>query len=408
MAKTPWLQGTSPAFRLMIATSWLAPDSWWDHQEEAIREAVGPNFDWIEYVRLVGRHRTPALSWAALKRVPGLKIPGPATYELQRRSEACRMQGLTHSMLLMEVLQALNGAEIPVMSLKGPILSFDLYGDVGLRQSKDLDLEIPLEEFPRAINCLDGLSWRPDSEHHPLSPRQWKSCLAHEHHMALVHSRGYTMELHWRCYWEAPGTPPPRWTKSTPSVWHGCSRQVMHPIDLVLYLSSHGTEHNWFRAKWLGDMARIHAVGQVDWRAALDQSRATNQSRSLLASLLLLKEVYGLALPDLPEEAWRDVPSSLVETPLRTLSSPDEPAVGSFAPPNPLAHLKKQFALIRYARLINPQITWRKTFADLAYNRADFDLIRLPDSLFWAYALFRPILWAWRRVRRGRNARKIT
>lgn len=394
MPKAPWLQRTSPAFRLMIATSWLAPPSWQDHQEEAIREAIGANVDWIEYIRLVDRHRTPALSWAALKRVPELKIPEPTKQELRKRAEACRMQGLMHSMLLTEVLRALNRVGIPAMSLKGPILSFELYGDVGLRQSKDLDLEIPPEDLIRAISCLDALGWHPNFEPRALSPRQLKSCLEHERHMTLVHSKGCALELHWRCNWDAPGGPSYRWTRSTPSVWHGCSIHALHPIDLVLYLTSHGREHYWFRAKWLGDMARIHTDGLMDWRAALDQSLATNQSRSLLASLVLLKEVHGLAQPDLPEKAWRDIPPSLIKNSIKALCSIAEPAT------DPLATLKVRLAMTRDARLINPKTTWRETLASLAYCRADFDLLHLPDRLFWAYAPLRPILWAWRITRR--------
>jgi len=399
MPNSSWLQKTSPAFRLMIATSWLAPASWQDHQEEAIREATGANVDWTEYIGLVDRHRTPALSWAALKRVPGLKVPDPATKELQKRSEACRMQGLKHSMLLAEVLRALNKAGIPAMSLKGPILSFDLYGDVGLRQSKDLDLEIPLERFSQATNCLAELGWHLHSDQHPLTPRQWKSCLKHEHHIAFVNSSGSTLELHWRCYWDAPGKPSTRWARSSPSLWQGCTRQVMHPIDLVLYLSSHGTEHYWFRAKWLGDMARIHTIGLADWRAALDQARATDQSRSLLASLLLLKEVHGLALPYQPKEDWRDVPPFLVENSLKALCSAERQST------SPVIILKNLLPSIRNAKLAKPQITWREIFASLAYRRADFDLLHLPDSLYWAYTPLRPVLWLWRMVRRRRLAR---
>src|ERR1035437_3235800 len=94
MPEASWLQSASPAFRLMIATSWLAPTSWQEKQEQAIREAIqviGAGVDWMEYLRLVDRHRTPALSWAALRRVPGLVIPEPAKKELQRRSDACRI-----------------------------------------------------------------------------------------------------------------------------------------------------------------------------------------------------------------------------------------------------------------------------------------------------------------------------
>ena len=142
MTEASWLQSASPAFRLMIATSWLAPACWQEKQEQAIREAIAAGPDWTEYLRLVDRHRTPALSWAALKRVPGLEIPQLARQELQKRSDACRMQAMRHCIHLASMLKAFNRAGIPVMPMKGPILSLELYGDVGLRQSHDLDLMV--------------------------------------------------------------------------------------------------------------------------------------------------------------------------------------------------------------------------------------------------------------------------
>jgi hypothetical protein len=117
----------------MIATSWLAPDSWRQNQEDAIREAIGAGPDWSEYLRLVDRHRTPALSWAAHSRVPGIviEVPESAKRELQRNSDACRLQAVQHCLLLAEVLKGLSRAGIPVMPFKGQILTHDLYGDVG-------------------------------------------------------------------------------------------------------------------------------------------------------------------------------------------------------------------------------------------------------------------------------------
>src|ERR1039458_5393604 len=172
MPETSWLQSASPAFRLMIATSWLAPASWQDKQEEARQQTFGAGVDWMEYIRLVDRHRTPALSWAALKRVPGLQIPEPARQELQKRSDACRMQAMRHCILLASMLKAFNRAGIPVMPLKGPILSLELYGDVGLRQSQDLDLMVMPEDLARAQVCLVSMGWRQDAAWFPLTDRK--------------------------------------------------------------------------------------------------------------------------------------------------------------------------------------------------------------------------------------------
>jgi hypothetical protein len=403
MPETSWLQGTSPAFRLMIATSWLAPASWQDKQEEAIREAIGADPDWKEYVRLVDRHRTPALSWAALKRVPELKIPQPAKQELQKRSDACRMQAIRHSLQLAEVLKAFNRAGIPAMPFKGPILSHDLYGDIGLRQSKDLDLAVASTDLRWAQACLEDLGWRMDSDYLSLSPRQWESFLRHDHHLGFVHPRGdYALELHWRSrILERQDQITSRWARSIPSIWHGCTHQSLNPIDWVLDLSSHGGEHAWFRAKWLGDLARIHAEGSVDWEAVLGEAQRSGQERALLACLRLLKDVYGLPLPGLPGNPWKDLPSFLIDRPLHALKTPEEPTV-----PGVPATLPERFRVSRYNRLLLPQKTWRESLAELVYHRQDFKTLRLPDSLFWAYAPLRPILWLWRRVLRRRPANR--
>jgi hypothetical protein len=394
MPNSPWLQSATPAFRLMIATSWLAPAGWQEKQEEAIREAFAARPDWTEYLRLVDRHRTPALSWAALGRVPGLEIPEPARQELQKRSNACRMQAVSHCLLLAEVLKGFNHAVIPAMPMKGPLLSLELYGDVGLRQSHDLDLMVTPEDLARAQACMESMGWRHDADWFPLTPRQWDSFLRHEYDLHFVHPHGNRiLELHWRSRWEVRNQTDNTWAGSVPGVWQGCVYKAMNPIDQVLYLCSHGGIHAWFRAKWLGDLARIHAGGRVDWQAALDQALRTGQERALLVCLRLLQDVYGLPLPDLPGNPWRNLPSFLIARPLHDLKMFEDPAAFG-----ELGMIRDNFLRIRYERLAVPQRTWRDHLAEFAYRREDFRVLHLPDRFYWAYTPLRPFLWVWRQI----------
>jgi hypothetical protein len=384
----------------MIATSWLAPGSWQEHQEKAIREAIRASVDWMEYLRMVDRHRTPALSWAALKRVPGLEIPESARRELQKRSDACRLQAVRCSVKLAQVLRGFNQAGIPVMTFKGPFLSLELYGDLGLRQSKDIDLACTLEDISRAQACLETLGWHLDSGYFPLTPRQWEGFIRHEYHIGFVHSSGGCgLELHWRNHGDTPVQVAAQWARCIPSVWQGCSCLTMNSVDLVLYLSSHGGRHAWMRAKWLGDMARIRAQEKVDWQATMDQALKEGHDRPLLAVLCLLEYVYGLPVPDLRGDPWKKLPRFLIDSPLRVLKVAEDPAARGI-----LAVFEDGFRLNRYDGLVLPHRTWRDILAEFAYRRADFRVVRLPDSLFWAYALLRPILLLWRRVLGNRPA----
>ena len=169
----------------------------------------------------------------------------------------------------------------------------------------------------------------------------------------------------------------------------------MNPIDQVLYLCSHGDGHGWFRAKWMGDLARIQADGRVDWQAVFGQASRTGQKRVLLASLRLLQDAYGLPVPDFPGNPWKDLPSFLIARPIHCLKLPVEPAaLGA------LAKVWEQFLLIHYERLAVPQTTWRDHLAELTYFRENFGMLHLPDRLYWAYALLRPFLWVWHSVLR--------
>jgi hypothetical protein len=399
MAEISWLRGTSSAFRLMIATSWLAPDSWRQRQEETIREAIAAGPDWDEYLRLAAHHRTTALSWSALKRVPGLEIPESARQQLQERSDAWQSHAARLSLRLVRVLKGFARAGIPVMPFKGPTLSFEVYRDERLRQYRDLDLAVTPEDLPRSQACLEKMGWHLKSTWFPLTTRQWESFLRHEHHLNFVHRHGPTeLELHWRNTWDSTDSTNARWARSIPSVWQRCSHRAMNPIDQVLYLCSHGGKHAWYRAYWLGDLARIHAEGRVDWQQAFEQAQSTGQQRPLLAGLRLLKELYRLSLPDLPGDPWKNLPSFLIRSPLRALKSAKEPVAESRSLRDPF---HERIRMTRYNWLVQPSRGWGEILSDIVYDRRNFKVLSLPDRLFWAYAPLYPILCAWRRARRG-------
>ena len=119
----------------------------------------------------------------------------------------------------------------------------------------------------------------------------------------------------------------------------------MDPIDQLLYLCNHGGFHAWFRAKWLGDIARIHAEGQVDWQAVLVRAGNIGQEKPLLACLKLLHIVHGLPLPNLKPGRSQTLPSFLIDSPLYQIGASRNPtALG------PLQMLHSPLRLIRYQK----------------------------------------------------------
>ena len=51
-----------------------------------------------------------------------------------------------------QICKIFNENEIPLLVLKGPVLAADLYGDVSLRTSSDLDILIPIQDLEKVEN----------------------------------------------------------------------------------------------------------------------------------------------------------------------------------------------------------------------------------------------------------------
>ncbi len=134
---------------------------------------------------------------------------GPRIHELageHASDEFCstvdesREAGLRQSALLefvsSHVSSALADAGVRSTSLKGPLLSTELYGDPGRRLSSDVDLLVAPEELDAAVQVVRTLGYSAPNDHvdaHGLPLL----------HFALVHERGELppVELHWRIHW---------------------------------------------------------------------------------------------------------------------------------------------------------------------------------------------------------------
>jgi hypothetical protein len=371
----------------MIASSWIAPDSCRDIQDNAVQQACDAGPNWSEYLHLVDRHRTPATSWAALKRNQRVHVPDQVKQELQRRSDLCRWQAMLHLQLLAEVLQLLNHSRIPVMPLKGPLLSFAVYGDVGLRQSKDLDILVPRGELRRAQECLESVGWRLGAEYFPLSPRQWEATFRHEQHVGYVHPRqGCQLELHWRCSWLQKTEQ--HWARSRTAELAGSFYQAMSLADLAIYLPEHGGRHQWFRAKWLGDLARFHCNSQVDWMDVLAHARTMGLERPVLLGLQLVGDCYDVPFPSAPGSLQKRLPDRLASRTVRALTGRGEPIAR-----NAWARFKDTVRAYGYYRMLGLSRFW---WGLVIHRRLDFRLLPLPDRFFWLYIPLRPLLWLWR------------
>src|SRR5918993_911605 len=93
-----------------------------------------------------------------------------------------------------ELLVLLERVGVPALPYKGPTLSLQLYGDVALRQSADLDVVVPFARYADAREALVRHGLPPRGGH---SERQERTLFAWLGHAPFGRGADF-VELHWR------------------------------------------------------------------------------------------------------------------------------------------------------------------------------------------------------------------
>ena len=156
--------------------------------------------------------------------------------------------------------QLFQSNNIPAIYLKGQVLAEDLYGDISLRTSSDLDILIPMKELEKADEYLTEVGYiKDDYIHTVLNDWKWR-----HHHFTYFHPvKGIKAEIHWRLN-PGPAKEPPfqdLWKRKRTSHLTNLPISLLGTEDLFLFLVSHGARHGWSRLRWLADIDRLIRKG---------------------------------------------------------------------------------------------------------------------------------------------------
>lgn len=148
---------------------------------------------------------------------------------------------------------------IQLLFLKGPVLAYELYGDVSHRTSKDLDILISQVDLEKAENILLNLGYLEEENQTVFDEKNRR-----KHHVEYFHpQKRIQIEIHWRLH------NPPLKEPSFKELWERKRNTPLlnYPVyclseeDLFLHLIVHGARHGWFRLRWLKDIDQITKKG---------------------------------------------------------------------------------------------------------------------------------------------------
>lgn len=338
----------------------------------------------------------------------------PRMIEIRLLSKLQRLQSQNQTAALGELVEAFQKAEIPLLSFKGPLLSQELYGDVTMRNSCDLDLLVDDRDLTRACRCLQDLGYETRETIWDSTPKRQAVYRRRNPQMHRVfRRREITVELHWRiCYrFDVPFQT--LWETRRQAAISDCQANVLSPEENLCYLITHGAGHGYRQLRWLLEIYTLLEREQFEISRLYAKMKQRGVAMLLLETLLLL---YRLPCFEMPGMTIREG-----ETPLLVLEHRGAETVLTWKPREDREVAKAHrlvnavIPLLRrnnpeegldgrlYKRLL-PVLEKRTPFllTLLEPCAADLEWIDLPDNLFFLYYFLRPVHFI---LRAGRKKR---
>jgi len=255
------------------------------------------DIDWPYFCRLVDRHKILPFLEAILP-VMDDETKGIIRDRLQRWS--------ARSLVLYDELRTLtalfSSSGIPSVSLKGPVLSQQLYGNFHSRYYSDLDILVPEDRYKEAVDLLLAQNYILKSPGTDLSPAEWKAYFEGANDIKFGHpERRIIIELHLGIYVQRLLVRQEQFRlteQTTEQVIGTESFRVLSPEINFIYLCLHAAKHMFFRLCWLRDINAFISGIELDHAQVLSYAQELDLDEMLILSVGLVERYFGAKPPE--------------------------------------------------------------------------------------------------------------
>jgi Uncharacterised nucleotidyltransferase len=215
-----------------------------------------------------------------------------------------RHWGVAVEVMTERVAAALEGAGIPAIALKGPIMARALFGDPGLRVTSDIDLLVSPADFARAVQVLRGQGYVTEEI------VDWQDGLPlFETTLTATEAWAPSIDLHWRLHWSDHGFSADALARSVPP--DGRTPRLLAPLDLLAALLMIYARDGFWGMRGAADLAAWwDRYGDAMPSGGLDPTLAAHPALapSIVAAATVAERLVGVP-------AARTVPGRVVERP---------------------------------------------------------------------------------------------
>jgi len=281
--------------------------------------------DWQRFLDLTGKHRLFPLVNHVFKQFQD-DVPAEVNKEIEKKASRSLKLMLKLAGELIPLHDLLNQHKINFISLKGPLMILQLYGDYSFRQTRDLDILVNENEIDLAISVLSGIGYRLQDTYFLKNQEKRKLYLKRENHVRLFnHEKKIMLELHWAVskYFVSIKTEK-LFENAAVFCASGKNFTTLNTVDYFVYLATHGIYHRYELLFWLYDIAQILSLPETKIPELLSKAEEYHCKRAVKVSVLLASLIFKLELPaDCPELFELDSRESFIFNEcLQTIVSP--------------------------------------------------------------------------------------
>ncbi len=269
-----------------------------------IRSIITQGIDWDCVLRLATPHRMMPFLYLNLRALSPDAVPHDIMNRLQSLHDANAQHNLTQMSILVRLLDILKLKGIPAIPIKGPIFAECIHGDLGLRQSTDLDVFIHGCDLHEVSELLAANNIYPRVQ------------LTDTQEIVLVRFRGERvfsstsnvlhLDIHWKLlpsHFSFDHGSEGVWEHSRTLNWEGWRPETLSRDDLLLYTCMKAGVDCWQSLYTIRDIAEVIRANQpVNWGMIIARAAKAGKRRILFIGLVLARDLLEA---DIPEEVMQ-------------------------------------------------------------------------------------------------------
>lgn len=357
------------------------------------QEALCIKLNWTLFLEYALHHRLFPRLYSNIRKIDNQWIPSFVKEQLDHYYKWNTFQMLQLSAEMEYVSKIFSDIGINTIFLKGPVVAKDLYGDISLRTSRDLDFLIPIQHLVRAEEFLTQQGYEKEYDFETvLNDWRWR----HRHVTYFHPQKQVKLEIHWRLH-PGPGKEP-----SFQELWErkrisGLTNFPVHFLgreDLLIFLVTHGARHGWSRLRWLDDIQQLMKL-PVDWEFTYQLSKSSHNLDIMGQAMVLASQLLESTITN---EMKLFIRGARAHTLAQEAIFYLEKMVNLHTDPVP-----EEITNYHTRHLFSLMSAYQKFFflLSLMYPYPiDVETLPLPKKLHFLYFPLRPLLMVWRKTRK--------